>query len=86
MGSKIKEQILNNKFVDKVRNEMIIDENEYKALREMLIMLSDELKAEQVIDKELALILYSMPQMIRNIFISSTAHDVQDSELVNRAC
>lgn len=84
MDHKIKEQLFNNKLVDKVRNEMVIDENEYNALRERLTMLSRELKAEQVIDKELALILYSMPQMIRNIFLSCTAHHVQDSKLANR--
>lgn len=84
MDNKLKGRILNNTFVDKVRNEMVIDENEYEALREMLIMLSNELKSEQVIDKELALILYSMPQMIRNTFLSFTAHNVQGSELVSK--
>ncbi|WNS43270.1 hypothetical protein [Paenibacillus sp. MMS20-IR301] len=34
--------------------------------------------------RKLALVLYSMPQMIRNTFLSFTAHDVKDSELLNK--
>ncbi|WNS43291.1 hypothetical protein [Paenibacillus sp. MMS20-IR301] len=84
MDSELKGKILNNTFIDKVRNEMVVDEVEFEALRELLIELSKELKAEQVVNKELALVLYSMPQMIRNTFLSFTAHDVQDSELLNK--
>ncbi|WP_438447650.1 hypothetical protein [Gorillibacterium sp. sgz5001074] len=75
MDDTLKQKIINNTFVDKVRNEMVIDELDYLALKETLDMLSIELKSYQVVDKELALVLYSMPQVIRNIFISFGTHD-----------
>ena len=80
----IKEKIMSNTFVDKVRIQMVIDEEEYDILRDLLNLLSLELRIEQVIDKELALILYSMPQMIRNAFLSFQYHNVQVTDLVSR--
>ena len=79
----LKERILNNSFVDKVRSEMKVDEEEYQALKELLIELIEELKKQKVIDKELALILYSMPQIIRNTFLSLETDDEEVSDLTN---
>jgi hypothetical protein len=79
----LKERILNNSFVDKVRSEMKVDEEEYRALKELLMELIVELKKEEVIDKELALILYSMPQIIRNTFLSLETDDEEVSDLTN---
>lgn len=84
MGEFLKEKILNNSFVDKVRNDMKVDEEEYQALKEILNELIGELKKQKVIDKELALILYSMPQIIRNTFLSLKTSDERVSDLNNR--
>lgn len=66
----IKDKILANQFIDKVRVEMVIDDESYEELVELLKLLSKEWKDKSVIDKELALVLYSIPQMIRNSYLS----------------
>ncbi|MBM6619034.1 hypothetical protein [Bacillus suaedaesalsae] len=84
MRESLKEKILNNTFVDKVRNELKVDEEEYQALNQILNELIVLLKVQKDIDKELALILYSMPQIIRNTFLSLEASNEKVSDLANR--
>lgn len=84
MRESLKEKILNNTFVDKVRNELKVDEEEYQALNQILNELIVVLKVQKDIDKELALILYSMPQIIRNTFLSLETSNEKVSDLANR--
>lgn len=70
----LKEKIMTNTFIEKVRNQMQIDEQQYKELCESLEKLAAEWKNKKDIDKELALFLYSAPQIIRNIFLSFKEH------------
>lgn len=66
----MKEEIINNHFVDKIRETMEIDEEEYLRLRNALICLAEEWKNVKYIDKELASYLYAIPLMVRNEFLS----------------
>ncbi|ELQ6018902.1 hypothetical protein SM104_004119 [Cronobacter sakazakii] len=70
MLTKIKEQIVKNGFVDEVRIKMVFNEIEYNNLVSALNELSILMKKEKTIDKELALYLYSIPQMIRYAYDS----------------
>lgn len=66
----LKREILSNRFIDLIREQMVVDEAEYKALCKLLDSLSGELSNETWVDKELALILYSIPQTVRNTYLS----------------
>lgn len=84
MNNLLKQRLLSNTFVDKVRNQMEIDEAAYQELIEIMTNLSYELKSQKVIDKELALILYSMPQIIRNVYITYEEHNGKATEFGNK--
>ena len=84
MDNLLKKRLLSNTFVDKVRNQMEINDAEYQELIEILSNLSGELKSQKVIDKELALILYSMPQIIRNIFLTYEEHNGKATDFGNK--
>ncbi|MEQ9888593.1 hypothetical protein [Pectobacterium zantedeschiae] len=49
---------------------MAFNEDAYIGLISSLDKLSNELKNNDFIDKELALYLYTIPQMIRNAYVS----------------
>lgn len=66
----MKEKIINNKFVDKLRQSMEIDEEEYLSLCDELICLAEEWKDVEYIDKELVSYLYAIPLIVRNEFIN----------------
>lgn len=66
----MKEEIINNHFVDKLRESMEIDEEEYLRLRNALICLAEEWKNAEYIDKEVVSYLYAIPLMVRNEFLS----------------
>ena len=70
MNPDLKQLIVKNTFIDQVRNNMHIDESEYEKLCTALQNLALEWREDKLIDKELVLLLYSMPLMIRNIFLS----------------
>lgn len=61
---------MKNGFVDDVRINMVFNEAEYAKLVSCLTELSLALKDSKVIDKELALYLYTIPQMIQNAYLS----------------
>ncbi len=58
------------KFIGDVKLKMVFNEVEYNNLVWALIELSILMKKEKTIDKELALYLYSIPQMIRYAYDS----------------
>lgn len=66
----MKEKIINNHFVDKLRESMEIDEEEYLQLCNALSCLAEEWKNVEFIDKELVSYLYAIPLIVRNEFIS----------------
>ena len=66
----MKEEIINNHFVDKLRESMEIDEEEYLRFRNALLCLAEEWKNAEYIDKEVVSYLYAIPLMVRNEFLS----------------
>lgn len=66
----MKEEIINNHFVDKIRQNMEIDEEEYLRLCDALIRLGNEWKNKEYIEKELVSYLYAIPLVVRNEFLS----------------
>lgn len=63
-------QLFSNKFIDEVKMKMVFNGIEYNNLISALNELSILMKKEKTIDKELALYLYSIPQMIRYAYDS----------------
>lgn len=66
----MKEEIINNRFIDKIRQNMEIDEEEYQRLCDALSRLAEEWKKVKYIDKELVHYLYYIPLVVRNEFLS----------------
>ncbi|WP_312689904.1 hypothetical protein [Kosakonia sp.] len=73
----IKKEIMTNSFVDDVCIKMDFNESEYRKLILNLKEAAIALKKEVVIDKELALYLYTIPQMIRNACASFDGKDIK---------
>lgn len=73
----LKQIIINNSFVDRVRMEMVFDTEAYNELRKALTDLAVLLKGSHVVDRELMLFLYTMPTMIRNAFESLPERDTE---------
>lgn len=82
MNFEFKKKILNNTFIDQLRIHMNIDEMEYEKLCVELQNLAKDWRGNKLIDKELTLALYSMPLMVRNIYLNLTNSDQLD--FVNR--
>ena len=72
-------RILANAFVDRVSTELVVDEDAYSELCALLRELAGALGDAKLIDRELALTLYCMPQLVRNAFLACPA----DSPLRN---
>ena len=70
MLERIKKQVIENEFLNEVRKRMFFNETAYNDLVSTLNELSVIMEGEQKIDKELALYLYSIPQMIRYAYDS----------------
>ncbi|WMU74048.1 hypothetical protein OQ483_06425 [Enterobacter bugandensis] len=70
MLSNVKKKIIDNDFVNNIRIHMVFDDEQYNDLVSSLGELAKILKNNDLIDKELALYLYTMPQMIRNAYAS----------------
>ncbi|MGB1015331.1 MAG: hypothetical protein ACPG4T_14445 [Nannocystaceae bacterium] len=79
----LKHKILTNPFVDKVRGELSFDEVAYRDLKSDLEALAVELKGSQTLDRDLALMLYSAPLMLRNIFLSLADGPTPPSRIVS---
>jgi len=74
MNTALKTKILNNRFVERLRTEMVIDQNEYRPLCEALKDLANAWKGVPYIDKELMQDLYVLPQITRNVAQSLVEH------------
>ena len=70
MLNDVKKKIIDNDFVNIVRINMIFNDIQYNELVSSLEELANLLKNNESIDKELALYLYTIPQMIRNAYAS----------------
>lgn len=70
MLNDVKKKLIDNNFVNVVRINMVFNDEQYNELVSSLEMLANLLKNNQFIDKELALYLYTIPQMIRNAYAS----------------
>jgi len=70
MLNDVKKKLIDNNFVNIVRINMVFNDEQYNELVSSLEMLANLLKNNQFIDKELALYLYTIPQMIRNAYAS----------------
>ena len=75
----MKEEIINNHFVDKIRQNMKIDEEEYLRLCNALICLAEEWKTVKYIDKELVSYLYAISLIVRNEFLSLKENSKNDT-------
>lgn len=70
MLNDIKNKIIANNFIDRIRINGNFGDNEYDELIFNLKVLDDYMKNVSIIDKKLALYLYTIPQMIRNVYAS----------------
>lgn len=68
MLDNIQQTIINNHFVNEVRVNMNFNNDEYNELVSSLEDLANHMKNKKIIDKELTLYLYTIPQMIRNAY------------------
>lgn len=68
-------RVVENVFVQRVRNEGKFDEQAYGDLVAALGDLQRELAGQPSIDKDLALLLYSIPLMVRNTFLAFEGDD-----------
>lgn len=73
-SEKIKKRVLANTFVDRVLSEMYFDDVAYKDLTEALTELAATLRGATALEREIALVLYSIPLMTRNAFLSLSEH------------
>ncbi len=83
MSNELKNKIINNGFAYKLREQLIIDRDDYKELRQLLTELAVELGKKDTVDKELVLVLYTIPQMVRNTFLSFSKNDSTMNEFVS---
>ncbi|HFV9240443.1 hypothetical protein GRW77_05995 [Escherichia coli] len=70
MLCEVKKKIIDNGFVNNVRINLAFNDEQYNDLVSSLDGLANLLKNNDSIDKELALYLYTIPQMIRNAYAS----------------
>lgn len=63
MLSDVKKKIIDNDFVNNVRINMVFNDEQYNDFVFSLGELANLLKNNESIDKELALYLYTIPQM-----------------------
>ncbi len=63
-------ELIENRFVDEVRQTLTFDETAYENLLGILADLAEVSKTELTIDRRVALLLYTIPQMIRNAYLS----------------
>lgn len=66
----VKKKIIDNGFVNNVIINMVFNDEQYNDLVSSLDEVANLLKNNESIDKELALYLYTIPQMIRNAYAS----------------
>jgi len=74
MPNDLKQTILQNQFLGKLRNEMVVDRRAFEALCQSLRELEQEWKSASNIDKELVQELYVLAPVTRNMADSLTGH------------
>lgn len=82
--TKLKNELMTNPFADRIRTELIFDEEAYRELTEILGRLATELKGEPALDRDLALALYVLPLVVRNVFLSFSDHPSPPRRLVDQ--
>ena len=70
----IGEEILRNRFLDRLRNELIIDRSAYALLCDQLRRLATELSRKDSLPKPLAQELYVLPKVIHGVGLSLRPH------------
>jgi hypothetical protein len=63
----LKQSILRNPFVDRLRLEMVVDEGAYRALCDALARLAQAWKGARLVDRELVQDLYVLAPITRNM-------------------
>ena len=82
MNEALKTKILNNKFVELLRTETVIDQNEYQPLCEALKDLAKAWKGASSIDKVLMQDLYVLPQIAKNVAESLVEHQPEMAQKI----
>lgn len=72
----LKDEILANPFVERLRNEMMIDHNAFGLLCEQLGALANEWRNEKRIDKQIAQELYGLTIIVKGAADSLRAREI----------
>lgn len=67
MDEALKQSILRNPFVDRLRLERVVDEAAYRALCDALARLAQAWKGERLVDREVVQDLYVLAPITRNM-------------------
>lgn len=67
MDSDLKEDILENKFIDRLRSELTVDKGEYTKLLASLKLLAQKWHGKDYVDKELMADLYVLAPICHNM-------------------
>ncbi len=73
----VESEILNNKFIQRLRNELAVDRTEYDRLVELLRRLSVEWKGQKLVDKAVVQELYVLAPVTKNIADSLRDHALE---------
>lgn len=86
MNSEFKREVMEcmEAFGTSVRLTLVYEDAQFDRLRRLLSELADVLRHESVIDKELVAYLYSLPQIVRNMFLSYDGPTAGRPELFDR--
>src|SRR5688500_9093876 len=74
MTTGIKQAIVDNQFIEKLRNEMVVDKTAFATLCQSLKDLAQEWKKADNIDKELVQELYVLAPVTKNVADSLRGH------------
>jgi hypothetical protein len=66
-SARLRERYFANRFVDQVRNELVIDEAEWLGLEQCLKDLATEWRGQDAIDKDIAQDLYPLPGILNGV-------------------
>lgn len=80
----LKTLIIDNNFINKLRIEMKYDDREYNLLCRLLGEFKDVTKDDDNIDKELMLTLYSIPQVVHNIYLQFSENKDFDEDFISK--
>lgn len=84
MTKRAKAAVMENDFVDRVRGEWTFDTAAYEELVESLRRLAERLASQRTIDRDLALTLYVIPQMVRNAHLQAAELGAEQSAMAER--